>query len=191
MEDYVHFIMMRNIANCPRNRIESSYDLKGSSYDREVLKKKPNANIKTTTLKDLDFLKIQKSLLISDYYKDWIIISLYNDLLFLKNHKIIDYSLLVIRVNKGVIEEEDFDKDCNNFKQVVLNNEFFSIPSISEPDIFYHIAIIDYLQKYNIKKIMEKYGKKFIKMNKDLDTSSQNPRIYAERFYSFMKLILK
>lgn len=46
----------------------------------------------------------------------------------------------------------------------------------------YHIGIIDYLQEYNVQKQFEKYSKKFIKLNKNLDTSSQDPKVYANRF---------
>lgn len=33
--------------------------MKGSEYDREVLSKKPNADINKLTLKDLDFFKLE------------------------------------------------------------------------------------------------------------------------------------
>lgn len=45
-----------------------------------------------------------------------------------------------------------------------------------EPETFdlkyYHIAIIDYLQLWNAKKILEKNAKKMMKMKRDLDTSA-------------------
>jgi hypothetical protein len=39
-------------------------------------------------------------------------------------------------------------------------------------DIRYHIGIIDYLQMYDVQKKMEKFSKKMLKLNKNLDTSS-------------------
>jgi 1-phosphatidylinositol-4-phosphate 5-kinase len=45
-------------------------------------------------------------------------------------------------------------------------------PSTTEENIKYHIGIIDYLQEYDVSKKMEKYSKKFIKFNTNLDTSS-------------------
>ena len=50
---------MRNI--CPLESIykESTYDMKGSSIEREVLVKNPNALRNKNTLKDLDFQKIE------------------------------------------------------------------------------------------------------------------------------------
>jgi hypothetical protein len=52
---------MRNIARTSNTfRI---YDLKGSSYDREVAKKE--TDLKSVVLKDLDFLNIEKYLYIS------------------------------------------------------------------------------------------------------------------------------
>ncbi len=53
---------MRNIASCPKDYIIRTYDLKGSTHDREVLKKKNNSmkDPSTMTLKDLDFVDLEK-----------------------------------------------------------------------------------------------------------------------------------
>jgi len=37
-----HILLMRNIASCPGEYIERTFDLKGSSFDREALNKKIN-----------------------------------------------------------------------------------------------------------------------------------------------------
>jgi hypothetical protein len=50
-----HVFITRNITNCPSKYILRSYDLKGSTFSREVLKKKPDANLSKVTLKDIDF----------------------------------------------------------------------------------------------------------------------------------------
>lgn len=51
---------MRNIANIDKKYVISCYDLKGSTVDREVLIKNPDAIKEKKTLKDLDFFKIEK-----------------------------------------------------------------------------------------------------------------------------------
>ena len=51
------------------------------------------------------------------------------------------------------------------------------------------MAIIDYLQEWNVNKGAEQFTKKIINLNVSLDTSSQNPDIYADRFYK--KLVLR
>lgn len=60
-EANINIIVMRNIARTSNTyRI---YDLKGSSYDREVAKKE--IDLSSVVLKDLDFLNIEKYLYIS------------------------------------------------------------------------------------------------------------------------------
>lgn len=53
-------LVMRNISNIDKKYIISCFDLKGSTVDREVLNKNPNAFKEKKTLKDLDFFKIEK-----------------------------------------------------------------------------------------------------------------------------------
>jgi hypothetical protein len=48
--------------------------------------------------------------------------------------------------------------------------------------VHYHFSIIDYFQKWNLQKITEKHTKQLIKFNPNLDTSAQNPSVYADRF---------
>lgn len=61
---------MRNIARCPSKYVLKKYDLKGSTFDRKVIKSKSveqNSLTKSTiamisgkTLKDIDFLNLEK-----------------------------------------------------------------------------------------------------------------------------------
>jgi len=50
-----HIILMRNIAPIDKIYVQMCFDLKGSSIDREVLAKNPDALAQKKTLKDLDF----------------------------------------------------------------------------------------------------------------------------------------
>ena len=57
---------MKNILNgVPRTLINRTYDLKGSSFDREVLKKNIKALEEKKVLKDSDFLKLELTLKIN------------------------------------------------------------------------------------------------------------------------------
>jgi hypothetical protein len=58
--------------------------------------------------------------------------------------------------------------------------------STTEDNIRYHIGIIDYLQLYDIQKRMERFTKKFLRLNIRLDTSAQDPEHYANRFSNMM-----
>lgn len=60
---------MWNISACPRQYVLRTYDLKGSTFDREVLKKNPDVELNKVTLKDLDFLKLEKKIFIEEKYK--------------------------------------------------------------------------------------------------------------------------
>jgi hypothetical protein len=54
----------------------------------------------------------------------------------------------------------------------------------------YFIGIIDYFQLYDFKKAFERFFKRLAKCNPRLDTSSQPPKIYANRFLGFMRTII-
>jgi hypothetical protein len=52
---------MKNLGRCNKQCILRIYDLKGSSYDREVIKKTDkNLDLTKMVLKDLDFLRLEK-----------------------------------------------------------------------------------------------------------------------------------
>lgn len=111
--------------------------------------------------------------------------SLEEDTQFFKKMGFMDYSLFLVKVFKkkgtGLLAELNESP----------SNPLYSIESSSEPGTYYNIGIIDYFQQYNTKKFLEKYFKKLLHANADLDTSSQNPKDYAARFMAFMKEILK
>ncbi|EGR28601.1 kinesin motor domain protein [Ichthyophthirius multifiliis] len=62
-----HILIIRNVTQCPSSYIERTYDIKGSSYDREVLslEKNKGKSPKEITLKDLDFINLEKKVHIS------------------------------------------------------------------------------------------------------------------------------
>ncbi|CAK64178.1 unnamed protein product (macronuclear) [Paramecium tetraurelia] len=178
----VHFLIMKNISlGIPRSQILRTYDMKGSEYDREVLIKKPSSDLSQMTLKDIDFFKIEQQLWIDESIYKKLNQYLISDSIFLEKQKLIDYSLLVMIIDWNQ-KEEDLQKHLDGQKMNI-------IPSIKEKgvlfivnQIYYHIAIIDYLQQWNVNKSLERKTKKIIKMNIQLDTSAQEPDIYGKRF---------
>ncbi len=65
------------------------------------------------------------------------------DAIFFRNCNIIDYSLIVFKINwiKYTIDNDcDMDQVFKKF-----NSDLNIIPSEKEPGIYYHIGIIDYL----------------------------------------------
>lgn len=185
-----HVIIMRNVVNTSKKNIVVAYDLKGSTFDREVLKDlktyddRFEAYKKRTTLKDSDFLKFERKIYIPSIFKDSLLKNFEEDTQFFRKMGFMDYSLFLVKVqkNKGAGLLADLNESPSN--------PLYSIESLNEPGIYYNIGIIDYFQKYTTKKMLEKYLKKIVHADADLDTSSQNPKDYANRFMVFMEQII-
>ena len=183
-------LLMRNIAAVPRKYVLRTYDLKGSTFDREVLKNKPDAELNKATLKDLDFLKLERKIFIEDKLRKRLHNILQKDSEFFKNHELIDYSLIVFKIDKRRYFD-DLESEGMNSADFFLNKrELYSLKSVAEEGYFYHIGVIDYLQPYNLQKYFEKNLKKIIKVDKDLNTSSQDPKTYQTRFEKFINEII-
>ena len=260
LEESYNLIIMRNINGYPSDYVERKYDLKGSTFDREVLRSKTlrldQLRHQEDALKDLDFLKYDRKLFIEEYLKEKLVNVLTKDAMFFRSCGIIDYSLAIYVVdknrlkwklsnsnNKSSVEEAnkkersitivtepgsddgqnslrglnnseeisfsqdnksiDAKDDSKNVKDKLKNNEsegnnvnnekkineLYSMKSTAG-DYYYHLGIIDYLQLYTLNKKMEKYAKKLIKFNPKLDTSSQDPITYSDRFIEFVKKIV-
>ncbi|EAS00927.2 phosphatidylinositol 4-phosphate 5-kinase (macronuclear) [Tetrahymena thermophila SB210] len=131
-----------------------------------------NINISKITMKDLDFLKLEKQIYVDENYIKFIKQSLEKDCLFFKENGIIDYSLLVFKVASQVSHNQESSTEKENL----------IFQSKREKYIDYHIGIIDYLQEWNIDKMLEQKAKQAIHANLNLNVSSQNPETYQSRF---------
>jgi hypothetical protein len=60
------------------------------------------------------------------------------------------------------------------------------IESSSHKDVYYHIGIIDYLQKWGLQKRGEKWWKNMMGKR---DISAQAPKKYQQRFMTFVSEI--
>jgi len=94
------------------------------------------------------------------------------DTLFLKNLNLIDYSLLVVRVNWS-----------NPPRDQHFWGQYMRIPSKLNQNEFYHIGIIDYLQTWDLQKKGEQWWKKIIGKK---DISAQEPKKYQQRYMNFI-----
>lgn len=85
---------MRNIAGTANtHRI---YDLKGSTFDREVAKR--DTDLSRVVLKDLDFLNLEKYLYVSTQDAQFIVENAIKDANFFRSQGLIDYSLIVFKI---------------------------------------------------------------------------------------------
>jgi N-glycosylase/DNA lyase len=62
------------------------------------------------------------------------------------------------------------------------------INSTIDPNEFYHISLIDYLQKWDLQKKSEQWWKKLFGKK---DVSAQQPSVYQFRFMKFLQEITK
>jgi len=187
-----NLIIMKNISGFSSSFVESIYDMKGSTYDREVLRNLSEAadGLKKGVLKDLDFEKFEKKLHIRQDIRTDLINQIEMDALFFRSVKLIDYSFMVFCINKRKYIHETRAVPEDGF---VTKNPLASLEKLdmmgNGTGMFYHMGIVDYLQPYNFSKFMEKWIKKVKKFDTNLDTSSQNPQVYSARFIRFIKKI--
>ncbi|KAL4488388.1 hypothetical protein ABPG72_019238 [Tetrahymena utriculariae] len=152
-------------------------------YNQPIFKRQLSCNMQKSTnqivdiskitMKDLDFLKLEKQIYVDERYIHYIKQSLEKDCLFFKENGIIDYSLLVFKVarqNNSINDESNTEKENLIFQ------------SKKEKQIDYHIGIVDYLQEWNIDKMLEQKAKQALHANLNLNVSSQNPETYQSRF---------
>jgi Phosphatidylinositol-4-phosphate 5-Kinase len=86
------------------------------------------------------------------------------------------------------IDKSALDKDLLERE---LGRNPHLLQSGSDENRLFIFGIIDYFQLYDCKKSMEKFFKKLMTCNPSLDTSSQPPKYYADRFIRWVNLILK
>jgi len=180
-----NFILMQNICGFPSKFVERAYDMKGSRYDREALKGQQmdsKAQLKGMILKDVDFEKYEEKLYLRDDLRQAFVDQIKRDSEFFRSVNLIDYSFMVFVVNKQqAYQEIDSSKDFTASKQLG------SMENINEPGLYYNMGIIDYLQPFNLQKRMERLLKRIKKLDRNLDTSSQHPEYYSERFIKFIE----
>ena len=173
----VRFFLMKNIIGVENYKVLRKYDMKGSTVEREVMKKDPSALQNGKTLKDTDFLKVEGKLFVSSFVMGWMEQSAKLDSEFLKNQGLIDYSLFVVVINVPENEQRELDPSF--------------IEKQNEKNTYYKIGIIDFLQLFNLMKKFEKATKKIQHLDPNRDVSAQDPSTYASRFEKFITRILR
>lgn len=200
LDQPIKVIIIENIFLIEKKLVRRKYDLKGSTYKRKVLKKNDNRmsigqDLKNKfteddTLKDLDFNKIEGKIVLSDQTHREMLGLMYLDVSFFRKSKVIDYSLIIAVVRMTDLEENYSEAERNIHRQQIDNlmeKKMFFMDSHLE--FGYLVGIIDYFQLFTLNKAMEKYIKILVNCKLGLDTSSQPPEKYAERFMNYMQEI--
>jgi hypothetical protein len=200
LDHSIKVIIIENIFLVPKSLLKRKYDLKGSTYKRKVLKAtdKRISCISSTlkndfqdksTLKDLDFNKVEGKIILKDSDYTELLGLIAKDVNFFKNNGIIDYSLIIAVVKLSEIEslpQSEKETAQEQISALVEKKMFFFD---SEKQFGYLVGIIDYFQLFTIQKWMEKYLKILVNCKLGLDTSSQPSDKYAQRFNDYMASI--
>ena len=163
----IDIILMENVFQGPKPSLV--YDIKGSTSGRTSIKK---GEVKGP-FKDKDFISHQAHLLLSDENVQLLKFQISKDVILLKKHKLMDYSLL-IGVSHSELDQDKLPKNC--FRSIGNENL----------DTVYTLGIIDFLTEYGFLKSFErnwaalKFGKKVKQV------SVANPASYSNRFYNFI-----
>ena len=165
-----------------------TFDLKGSTVDRQSIKKE-DINLKKENLfhkyrniilKDIDLKITDIKIELNPYDGKNILLNICNDSMFLQKYDVTDYSLLIF-INK--FNKQNLEKHFGNPR---------IMPGVDDKYIF-NFSIIDYLGTFNLEKKGEKLMKDFVgvfKASKDKNFSVQDPQNYGIRFRKFAKKII-
>lgn len=188
------FVVMNNVFNT-KLTIHRKYDLKGSTAGRAASEVERRKKCPVLKDKDIDIGAIQlirESKL--EFYE-----RLQKDCHFLRDNEIMDYSLLL-----GV---HDVSPTCEDFQDVYNHvirrskkqwtGEFYNCVASRDENQIYFFGVIDILQKFNSRKLMEKVVKSGVEKVKSKIKSKErmekvsvaNPLKYARRFEQFIKIL--
>lgn len=187
----IRMMLMECLAVFPKEDILRKYDIKGSTYSRQVLEDQvingmtPDTPV-PGTLKDLDFSKIEHSVKTNN--KDHLArvgLAVIQDAKFFQDNNLIDYSLLVTVVKRTPQNAARIQLETSSGPCRFLQGR--SISKQGSEEYLYMIGIIDYLQRYTWGKAFERAFKKLRKCQPSLETSSQPPKAYSSRFTKFFR----
>ena len=191
MQDYnrVNLILMGNTLRFDnRNDVTRIYDLKGSTFSRQV----KGRTTHTSTLKDLNFLANQH--FVNEVKLSNADVAKVNDAIradtnFLARLHIMDYSILLGIESKVQVNTESYEQTVANAGRkasIKSTTELarFKRHRFSSPDSLqtYHVSIIDFLQLWNQGKRLERFAKMNCLRVKGDHLSAMEPVCYKKRF---------
>ena len=101
------------------------------------------------------------------------------------------YSVVNKGRKSGGISNNNTGAPVNKLSDKYFNNKDVKKIESACGNYIYHVSIIDYLQKYDMSKKLERFSKLFLmgcKNGKDL--SSIDPATYKQRFLNFQKKVV-
>ena len=172
----VHLVCMTNIRP-PGASVSETYDLKGSSTGRQATEEEKKDS--SVILKDLDW---KRKLHFGPIVRQRFLEQVSKDSRWLKQSRIMDYSLLLF-ISTSVLPSSGppcgisfFEKDQGGIQAT----DDYDRPSNER----YYFGVIDILQEYNLRKLVEHKLKSFA-WHED-DVSCMDPERYSLRFETFL-----
>ena len=105
-------IVMRNVIGDYHKNITVKYDVKGCTYGRKVkIDDVPSYKIKNLTLKDINFIEMEKKIKLKEEYINPFVKSIRKDGQFLRQMKVMDYSLFLVKINLNDYEYSELFKN--------------------------------------------------------------------------------
>ena len=199
----VRLIVMENLFCINKEAVLRKYDLKGSKHSRQVIAKYTdiNSDFKTNKiLKDIDFENIEKEINLvkgdvsatrstsfgepsQSQFRELLLERATADVQFFRKQEIIDFSMILAVVDASLCD--------TGLKSFNLKENSHHWMESEDRKFIYILGIIDYFQMYTFSKKAERFFKKVQKCNSDLETSSQPPFRYGERFMQFLRKFFK
>jgi hypothetical protein len=162
----------------------SIYDIKGSFVNRSVLAGLGNENTCGVTMKDND---LREKLYLTAENADHLTEMLRHDTEFLKEHNIMDYSVL-LGIRRGLQPTSGGTQLTPQSTAVTQSHPGAYAPSAVFSALSYDFGIIDILQEWNNSKKMERMAKALIPPFADIDgISAIEPSAYRRRFLKKMQ----
>jgi Phosphatidylinositol-4-phosphate 5-Kinase len=157
------------------------FDLKGATYNRRARPKKltkdnaisPQNKLENIVYKDEDFLEIERTLQLAEEDRDALVRRVSDAVELLNHAQIIDYSLLIIKFDKI----DTIGIPAMYLYKSTVENEMYSI------------SIIDMLQQFGLKRIIERNVKGLF-AERASQVGAQSPEVYASRLVKFLENIL-
>jgi 1-phosphatidylinositol-4-phosphate 5-kinase len=104
----------------------------------------------------------------------------------LKDHELIDYSLLV-----GIHDKQQSDSSSSSSRVVsTRDNCVKRIVNSQDEEQVYYIGVIDLLTAFSDKKRLELMSKSIFHVTNQKGLSVAKPSAYAQRFMEFMEKII-
>jgi 1-phosphatidylinositol-4-phosphate 5-kinase len=185
----IKLVIMENLFTVDPDYVMRKYDMKGSTHSRRVLKSYEEVVATSykngAVLKDLDFLEIDKTISVANPMGNERMILLQKirkDVEFFRGLSIIDYSVVVAVLDGAIVDETVLRAEYKNRQHLIV----FS----NDRQLIYILGIIDYFQLYDFKKASERAFKRLRACDSGLETSSQPPARYANRFFMFLESVI-